>query len=82
MGPDPFHPMLLPANTHRREHEAMQAQVEDREIRGALRMNASPGLRRRVKVRAAELDTTMRDYVTEAVERRLAAEDEVENRQR
>ena len=63
------------ANTHKREYEAMQAQIENREARGALRMNASPELRRRIKVRAAELGTTMRGYVTEAVLERLDRED-------
>lgn len=57
----------------------MQAQVEHREVRGALRLNASPDLRRRIKVRAAELNTTMRDYVTEAVERRLDEENAEKN---
>ncbi len=53
----------------------MQAQIEHHEARGALRMNASPKLRRRIKIRAAELNTTMRDYVTEAVVERLDRED-------
>ena len=40
-----------------------------------LRVDAPPALRRRVKIKAAQLGMTMQRYVTEAVERRLAAED-------
>lgn len=50
-------------------------QSERPAVRGALRLNASPELRRRLKVRAAELNTTMYEYVTEAVLEKLDRED-------
>ncbi len=46
----------------------MQAQLEERAV---LRLDASAGFRQRVKVVAARAGVTMREYMIEAVERRL-----------